>query len=1098
MTKRKNINKRTKDIKFRTVKQNISGITDVSFSIVHENQMFSQSVPLLSEAFSNSTINASTNTSQCSITNGSGNYSYIKKCIGIKLVYVNNSSPLVYKVDASHSSNKINNELIKLSNTIQDYDNYSFEVFSKSTTRITNDLTFVIKNGYLLVLDESIPGDTISYLKNKGDIDSHNVLYINCFIYNGKFGFKNTKFTGTEGIIIPSGTSSSGTQGSLRYNSNAKNIQGYFGNNWKNLAGVSDTDLNTKIELNETDITFYIGSNSSSDKKLTINENGIYLNVNSYSGNSVKLDGNVKVTGTVTGSVAISNVQNVPLATSSIGGVAKVRENNNSDQRHIYYTNNSGDIKINANLDANSVIDWTSENAGTIHDSNYNKATKATTDSIGVVKVSTDSNYYNVQFSGAGRAYVTVPWGQYASNSTVGYIKVGYTQNAKKYPVRLSSDKAYVNVPWVDTTYSGNGLIDWTVAQSTPIHASNYTNTTYSAATSSTLGLIKVGYTENGKNYAVNLSGTDKQAYITVPWVDTTYSENQVIDWTVSQASNNKIIHPNNYINTTEVAATAGSGGHGLIKVGYTENGKNYPVEVTSESGWRAFVNVPWTDSGVGVGSNRLIDWTAANAGTIHAGNYTRYGNASSTSAGVCRTKYPTSGTGGNYAIINYNNYHYAHINNYVTPTWTAGTYLDADDTVYIDDGYMQIYHEETGKSTSRKPCVTMERYTSTKPDANDGTDQVGVSILFKHQESNNTEYSQITSYACAPSSQTLGTDNHRRGTALAFFVSDKAGTGQEVLRVNESGFVGINDRVSTGVYSGMNATPYHAKFPLTVQSANAYWGENEGYSTRINNGQHSYWSGLSLNNFSKNWTSSWSSNWPVTAWFEYTVYCANIMFLSDERIKKNISDFSNNEALEILRKIPSKQYTYKDFIKKRSTKTIGFIAQEVQEVFPSAINVSSDFIPDKQEVIDNSNLIWEECKVDDETKYLLTINNYDISSNTRVRFHVSKDVYDIDSDSNIREERFDLRCRNDGKFLFDTSYSTVFIYGKEIGDLLRVDKNQIYTLHHPAIQALDEQQEKHKLELETLVNRIQQLENEKTSILEELQNFTNRVQLLE
>ena len=34
----------------------------------------------------------------------------------------------------------------------------------------------------------------------------------------------------------------------------------------------------------------------------------------------------------------------------------------------------------------------------------------------------------------------------------------------------------------------------------------------------------------------------------------------------------------------------------------------------------------------------------------------------------------------------------------------------------------------------------------------------------------------------------------------------------------------------------------------------------------------------------------------------------------SDERIKKNIVDISDNEALEILRQIQPKKYEYKDF----------------------------------------------------------------------------------------------------------------------------------------------------------------------------------------
>ena len=45
------------------------------------------------------------------------------------------------------------------------------------------------------------------------------------------------------------------------------------------------------------------------------------------------------------------------------------------------------------------------------------------------------------------------------------------------------------------------------------------TNTTYSQATSSTLGLVKIGYTENGKNYPVELSSG--QMYVNVPWTDT-------------------------------------------------------------------------------------------------------------------------------------------------------------------------------------------------------------------------------------------------------------------------------------------------------------------------------------------------------------------------------------------------------------------------------------------------------------------------------------------------------------------------------------------------------------------------------------------------
>lgn len=57
-----------------------------------------------------------------------------------------------------------------------------------------------------------------------------------------------------------------------------------------------------------------------------------------------------------------------------------------------------------------------------------------------------------------------------ASEDVRGGIKTGYSQNGKNYPVQLNNtEQAYVSVPWTDN------------------------NTTYAAATTSTLGLVKKG-----------------------------------------------------------------------------------------------------------------------------------------------------------------------------------------------------------------------------------------------------------------------------------------------------------------------------------------------------------------------------------------------------------------------------------------------------------------------------------------------------------------------------------------------------------------------------------------------------------------------------
>ena len=138
-----------------------------------------------------------------------------------------------------------------------------------------------------------------------------------------------------------------------------------------------------------------------------------------------------------------------------------------------------------------------------------------------------------------------------ASSSAIGGIKIGYTASGTNKPVQLNNDnRAYVDVGTAvdtNTTYSikassvsggagldldaggsgsgtdtvnfkGSGATTVTRTDANNITISS-TNTTYLTATSSALGLVKIGYTENGKNYPVELSSG--QMYVNVPWTDT-------------------------------------------------------------------------------------------------------------------------------------------------------------------------------------------------------------------------------------------------------------------------------------------------------------------------------------------------------------------------------------------------------------------------------------------------------------------------------------------------------------------------------------------------------------------------------------------------
>jgi hypothetical protein len=71
-----------------------------------------------------------------------------------------------------------------------------------------------------------------------------------------------------------------------------------------------------------------------------------------------------------------------------------------------------------------------------------------------------------------------------------------------------------------------------------------------------------------------------------------------------------------------------------------------------------------------------------------------------------------------------------------------------------------------------------------------------------------------------------------------------------------------------------------------------------------------------------------------------------NSYALSDRRIKKDIIDINDNDALSKIMKIEPKTYNYIDTIERTSSNVYGFIAQQIREVIPEAVEIISKFIP--------------------------------------------------------------------------------------------------------------------------------------------------------
>lgn len=210
------------------------------------------------------------------------------------------------------------------------------------------------------------------------------------------------------------------------------------------------------------------------------------------------------------------------------------------------YTTSGKNYKVQVDSSGNAFVNvpWTDNNT------TYNQATA---DTLGLVKIgySSSGKNYAVSLDSNGKMYVNVPWTDnnttyaQATSDNLGLVKIGYSANGKNYPVALDgSGKMYVNVPWTDTntTYSNMGAATSSAAGKAglvPAPAAGKqtsflrgdgtwvvpTNTTYVKASTSTLGLVMIGYAENGKNYPVELDGSGKM-FVNVPWTDTntTYS----------------------------------------------------------------------------------------------------------------------------------------------------------------------------------------------------------------------------------------------------------------------------------------------------------------------------------------------------------------------------------------------------------------------------------------------------------------------------------------------------------------------------------------------------------------------------------------------
>ena len=233
------------------------------------------------------------------------------------------------------------------------------------------------------------------------------------------------------------------------------------------------------------------------------------------------------------------------------------------------------------------------------------------------------------------------------------------------------------------------------------------------------------------------------------------------------------------------------------------------------------------------------------------------------------------------------------------------------------------------------------------------------------------------------------------------------------------------------------------------------------------------------------------------------------ILIASDERIKTNVKDIDDGEALDILRILKPKTYEYINNIRRNEPSYVyGFMAQDVSAALPYSVKLERECVPNIYELADISN--GSIVLTNNTTDVFTRVPELDGSGNTiqdasgntiyRLKNKTLKcmtafgDDFEITIKEIVDDKRFTVKesITIEQKTQVDVSGNLVkdklFIVGEVVDDFHTLKKDAIWTIATAAAQEVDRklQEEKEKVaQMETqvaaLLARVETLKNKAT-----------------
>jgi hypothetical protein len=213
------------------------------------------------------------------------------------------------------------------------------------------------------------------------------------------------------------------------------------------------------------------------------------------------------------------------------------------------------------------------------------------------------------------------------------------------------------------------------------------------------------------------------------------------------------------------------------------------------------------------------------------------------------------------------------------------------------------------------------------------------------------------------------------------------------------------------------------------------------------------------------------------------STYIRNRVDISDRRIKKDIVEIETeqqfNETFDLIKKVGSYKYKYRDTYKENDLDQYGFLAQEVQEHYPVACKSAGTnlYLPNIMQTLDFT------YEVGKENQYTFTIEGYDLDVDIKYLFYGFRE--------NV--ERFDymenINPTSNNTFIYtptiiknqeQPTYIKLVLVGTYTNDKLAVSKDRLFQLGFTGVRGLIK-------ENETLKDRIKVLEENQKKIINKL-----------